>query len=188
MSRVEQAHGQLDGGHHRGGRSAAPVLDAMGVRDERADRFVELSSLLTGYGRVELNGTGLTGLYLQTLDAVLPAGVVDELLDAFGRLPTGALNAATGGRDAAAGAAILDNLKLGPVARNVILLWYCGTWTALSEAWRAAYGASPLDTSRVVSAQAYQGALQWAAAGAHPAGARQQGFGAWSAAPEGTRR
>jgi hypothetical protein len=60
MSRVEQTHEQLDGGHHRGGRSAAPVLEVMGVRDERADRFVELSAYLTGYGRVELNGTGLT--------------------------------------------------------------------------------------------------------------------------------
>jgi len=185
MSRAEPTRGQLDG-QHRGGRTAAPVLDAVDAGDERADRFAELSVFLTGYGRVELAGTGLTGVYLHTLDTVLPAGVVDELLDAFGRLPAGALGAATG-RDVAAGAAILDDAKLGPVARNVILLWYCGTWTALSEAWRAAYGASARDTSRVVSAEAYQGALQWAAAGAHPAGARQQGYGAWSAAPEGAR-
>jgi hypothetical protein len=185
MSRADQTRGQLDGGHHRGGRSAAPVLDAVSVRDERTDRFVELSAFLTGYGRVELTGTGLTGLYLQTLDAVLPAGVVDELLDAHRRLPAGANGAANAGRDVAGGALILDDPKLGPVARNVILLWYCGTWTALSEAWRAAYGSSPLDASRVVSAEAYQGALQWAAAGAHPAGARQQGFGAWSLTPEG---
>jgi hypothetical protein len=172
MSRAEPTRGQVDG-QHRGGRSAAQVLDVAGVRDERADRFVELSAFLTGYGRVELTGTGLTALYLQTLDAVLPSGVVDELLGACGRLP--------------AGAVILDDPKLGPVARNVILLWYCGTWTALSQAWRAAYGGPALDTSRVVSAEAYQGALQWAAAGGHPAGARQQGYGAWSAAPEGAR-
>jgi hypothetical protein len=187
MSRAEQTHGQRDGGHHRGGRSAAPVLEAASVRDERGDRFVELSAFLTGYGRVELTGTGLAGLYLQTLDAVLPAGVLDELLDAYRRLPAGAIGAAGAGRDVAGGTLILDDPKLGPVARNIILLWYCGTWTALSEAWRAAYGSSPLDTSRVVSAEAYQGALQWAAAGAHPAGARQQGFGAWSAAPEEAR-
>lgn len=170
MSRAEPASGQL-----------------VTVGEDRRDRFVELSAFLTGYGSVDLNGTGLTGLYLQTLDAVLPAGVVDELLDAFGLLPaapSGEEGAA--GRDVA-GAVILDDPKLGPVARNVILLWYCGTWTALSESWRAAYGASPLDASRVVSAEAYQGALQWAAAGAHPAGARQQGYGAWSVAPEGSR-
>jgi hypothetical protein len=151
--------------------------------DERAERFVELSAFLTGYGHVELYGTGLTGLYLKTLDTVLPAGVIDELLAA---LPAGRDQAAAG--DQAAGETILDDPKLGPVARNVILLWYCGTWTAMSDAWRAAYGSSPFDISRVVSAEAYQGALQWAAAGAHPAGARQQGFGAWSTPPERTRR
>jgi len=139
-----------------------------------------MSALLTGYGRVRLAGTGLTEAYLRTIDSALPAGVLDELLDTFSRsLPAG------GDREAAAVPAILDDLRLGPVARNVILLCYCGTWTALSEAWHAAYGNSPLDTTRVVSAQAYQAGLQWDAAGAHPAGAHQQGFGAWSAPPEG---
>jgi hypothetical protein len=161
MSRAEPASGQ-----------------AIRVAGERTDRFTELSSFLTGYGRVELLGTGLAGLYLKTLDTVLPAEVVDELLDAFAALPAGR----------AGGETILDDPKLGPVARNVILLWYCGTWAALSDAWRAAYGSSPFDTTRVISAEAYQGALQWAAAGAHPAGARQQGYGAWSLPPEEVRR
>ena len=149
---------------------------------DRAARFVELSALLTGFGRVQLTGTGLAGVYLRVLDSTLPEGMPDELLDIFGGLPEGA------DREAAAGAAILDDPRLGPVARNIILLWYCGTWTALPDAWRATYGSSPLDVSRVVSAEAYQGGLQWAAAGAHPAGARQQGFGAWSLPPEGSRR
>jgi hypothetical protein len=76
------------------------------------------------------------------------------------------------------------------VARNLILVWYCGTWTALPDGWREAYGTSPLDTDRVLSAEAYQAGLQWVAAGAHPAGALQQGYGAWSAepkAPKGAR-
>jgi hypothetical protein len=64
-------------------------------------------------------------------------------------------------------------------------MWYCGTWTAMPDAWRAAYGASPLDVNRVVSAQAYQAGLQWVAASAHPAGARQQGYGAWATTPAG---
>jgi hypothetical protein len=149
---------------------------------DRAARFVELSALLTGFGRVQLTGTGLAGAYLGVLDSTLPAGMPDELLDVFGGLPEGA------DREDAAAAAILDDPRLGPVARNIILLWYCGTWTALPDAWRAAYGSSPLDVSRVVSAEAYQGGLQWTAAGAHPAGARQQGFGAWSLPPEGSRR
>jgi hypothetical protein len=149
----------------------------MSRAEPRADQFVDMSALLTGFGRFELLGTGLVGSYLSALDGVLPEGVLDELLDAFGRLPPGP------DREDAVKAQILGDPKLGPVARNLILMWYCATWTALPEAWHEAYGASPLDKSHVVSAEAYQAGLQWAAAGAHPAGARQQGFGAWAAAP-----
>jgi hypothetical protein len=145
----------------------------------RAEAFLALSELLTGFGRVQLAGTGQTGTYLRVLDSVLPGGLLDELLRAAGNLPAGT------GREAAAGPAVLADPKLGPVARNIILLWYRGTWTALPQEWRAAYGTSPLDTDHVVSAPAYQAGLQWVAAGAHPAGALQQGYGAWAAAPEG---
>ena len=176
----------------RPGRPATPVLvpsAADGTADqaggERTEEFLAMSALLTGYSRVQLAGTGLTGAYLGAIDAALPDGVLDDLLGAFARLLTQAGSSGTG-PEAHVAPAILDDPRLGPVARNVILLWYCGTWTALSEAWHAAYGASSRDATRVVSAQAYQGGLQWAAAGAHPAGARQQGFGAWSAPPEPT--
>jgi hypothetical protein len=40
----------------------------------------------------------------------------------------------------------------------------------------------------VVSSEAYLSGLQWVVAGAHPAGRRQQGYGVWSLAPEGTAR
>ena len=144
----------------------------------RAGQFADLSALLTGFGRIELLGTGMVGSYLHAIDAALPEGVLDELLDAFGHLPPAA------GHEAAVCSSILGDPKLGPVARNVIVVWYCGTWTALPDAWRSAYGTSPLDTDRVLSAEAYQAGLQWVAAGAHPAGALQQGYGAWSAAPQ----
>jgi hypothetical protein len=135
--------------------------------DSRSERFIVLSARLTGFGRVTLLGTGMTAEYLASLDTVVGAQLVDELLAAD---------------DADA---LLQDAKLGPVARNLIMLWYCGTWTALPEDWRAAYGTSPLDTTRVESAEAYLAGLQWVVADAHPAGARQQGFGAWSVAPEG---
>jgi hypothetical protein len=148
---------------------------------ERFDRFVGLSELLTGFGQVALLGTGVAEEYLSTLDAVLPDGVPDALLAAYDALPGGAE------REAAVASTILGDPKLGPVARNVILLWYCGAWTALPDAWRAAYGVSPLDSNRVVSAEAYLAGLQWAVAGAHPAGAAQQGYGAWALPPDGAR-
>jgi hypothetical protein len=145
--------------------------------DDRAGRFLDLSVLLTGFGRVQLLGTGMLEHYLRAVDDVLPAGFLDELLAAYGALPAG-------DREAAAGPAIFDDPKLGPVARNLILLWYCGTWTELPEDWRGLHGTSPLDTHRVVSPASYLAGLQWVAAGAHPVGARQQGYGAWAVPPE----
>jgi hypothetical protein len=158
-----------------------PVIAADPAADGRTGAFLALSELLTGYGRVALAGTGQTDSYLRLLDAVLPPGTLDELLCAARGLPADA-------GEAAVQPAILDDPKLGPVARNVILLWYRGTWAALPEPWRAAYGVSPLDTDHVVSAATYQAGLQWLAAAAHPAGALQQGYGAWAVPPDGADR
>ncbi len=140
--------------------------------DKRAELFVELSARLTGFNRVTLLGTGMSAAHLRAMDAVLGGATMDALLADSRSLDDAGLGA------------LLDDARLGPVARNLILLWYCGTWTTLPDEWRAAYGTSPLDTDRVESAAAYQAALQWVAAGAHPAGARQQGFGAWAVAPQ----
>ena len=178
------------------------MADPEDAHTGRAGQFADLSALLTGFDRIQLLGTGMVGSYLHAIDAALPEGVLDELLDAFGLLPpeAGAGAGADGvgaeaqnaseAREAAISSAVLDHPKLGPVARNLIVVWYCGTWTALPDGWREAYGTSPLDTDRVLSPEAYQAGLQWVAAGAHPAGALQQGYGAWSAepqAPEGAR-
>jgi hypothetical protein len=169
--------------------------------ENRIDQFVRLSALLTGFAQFHLLGTGMAETYLRATDAALPEGVLDELLDAGS--PPAAGSASSGGPalpgaaaqpgvsalaggtgpEAAAGQAILDDAKLGPVARTLILLWYRGAWTALPQEWHSAYGASPQDVDHVVSAEAYQAGLQWDAAGAHPAGTRQQGYGAWASPP-----
>lgn len=69
-------------------------------------------------------------------------------------------------------AGVLDELLAGgdpasPAAQSLILLWYCGIWEG-----------------RVVSGEAYLAGLQWVAAGAHPVGARAQGYGAWAVPPD----
>ena len=136
----------------------------------RIARFLRLSADLTGFARFELTGTGMAETYLATLDRILSAGLLDEIVgdlhdpDALAIGPT-----------------LFDDPKIGPVARNIILLWYRGTWTALPATWRAAYGASPQDVDHLVSGAAYRAGLQWAAAGGHPAGADPQGYGAWAA-------
>jgi hypothetical protein len=150
--------------------------------EERSELLLGLSALLTGFDRVQLFGTGMIEEYSRALEAVLPAGVLDELLTAYERLPAG------DDREGALAAEILGDPKLGPVARNVILLWYLGAWAGMPDDWRAAYGTSRLDDHHVISAAAYQAGLQWVAAGAHPAGSAAQGFGSWAAAPEGSLR
>jgi hypothetical protein len=149
---------------------------------DRSEVFLDLSALLTGFSRVQLLGTGVADEYLKTLEETLPGDVLDGLLDGYERLPAGDQ------REAALVSEILGDSKLGPVARNLILLWYRGSWAALPGDWREAYGTSALDTDRVISAASYVAGLQWAAAGAHPVGARQQGFGAWALPPEGAAR
>ena len=136
--------------------------------DARAESFLAVSAQLTGFCRVELAGTGMTEEYIAALDAVLPPGLLDRLVEQWRGV----------GRDS-----VLGDATLGPVARNIVLLWYRGAWTPLPPDWRSANGASPLDMDRVISARAYRAGLQWAAAGAHPAGAAPQGYGAWALAP-----
>lgn len=144
---------------------------------DRLETFLGLSTLLTGFSRLRLLGTGMARDYLHALDEILPRGFVDELLGVFERLPAGS------DLEASVSAQLLNDAKLGPIARNIILLWYCGSWTQLPDAWRAQYGAAAEDVRHVVSAKAYQAGLQWVVAGAHAAGGQQQGFGAWSLAP-----
>ena len=148
---------------------------------ERLESFVALSSLLTGFDEVRLWGSGVAEEHLNVLDDVVAADVVSGLIAAFERLPTDS------GRENAAAATILGDPRLGPVARNLIVLWYSGVWTQLPAAWREAYGASPLDTTRVTSGAAYRAGLQWPVAGAHPPGASHQGFGSWALEPKRRR-
>jgi hypothetical protein len=117
----------------------------------------------------------MTQTYLRKVESVVPESLLDRLFDTF-------QNSAEDSdrRDLPA---ILNDPDLGPVARAIVVLWYCGTWTELPEAWRARNGAVPEDTTGVISGATYQAGLQWTVVGAHPAGARQQGFGAWSTLP-----
>jgi hypothetical protein len=141
----------------------------------RHQLFVDMSRALTGFSALQLHGTGMTAAYLTELDAILTGPVVDQLLAAFPRAVDG-----SGVPEAGAVDTLLDDPLWGPPARAITLLWYCGTWTRLPDAWRAEHGAADRDTDHVVSTAAYQAGLQWVAAGAHPIGARQQGFGSWS--------
>jgi hypothetical protein len=141
----------------------------------RPQSLVKLSAALTGFSPVILQGTGMAQAYLNKIESVVPARMLERLFDTF---ENASENSARSDLEV-----ILDDPDLGPVVRAIAVLWYCGAWTELPGAWRARNGAAPGDTTGVVSPAAYQAGLQWTVVGAHPAGARQQGFGAWSTEP-----
>jgi hypothetical protein len=150
--------------------------------NNRLEEFLQLCVCLTGFDRLRLLGTSMTEAYPNELDAILGAELLDELLSVFGGPPRGeALESAISTR-------ILADPRLGPVARNIVVMWYCGTWKMLPQDWRAAYGTLPRDTDHVVSAMAYLSGLQWTVISAHPPGGFPQGFASWSSPAKGGER
>lgn len=149
---------------------------------ERLNVFVRLSAILTGFREVELWGTAMAEPYLRQVRLVGGEARVAKLLDAAGKV----LDGSRRGRPAVEHdiqATILAHDEFGPVARNVIKLWYTGVWNQLPQTWWERYGAGERDTEHVISAAAYHEGLVWTAMGAHPRGAKPQGFGAWALPP-----
>jgi len=145
--------------------------------------FVELSSALTDYDAFTLYGTGQVDAYWQTLLSIVGESQVTELLDTFQQIVTEV------GPDEQA---VIDRLRrdllgspsLGPVARNLIKLWYTGKWYQLPLYWRQRYGERPGDAPHFVSAAAYTEGLLWKAIDAPPSGAKGPGFGSWQVPPK----
>ncbi len=140
---------------------------------DRLKEFVAVSERLTGHRHIELMGTGSAEEYLQTLRRAVPEDLVEDLLATAHDLD---------GHEDAVTVELLADPRLGPVAKNIIVLWYCGTWHQLNDDWRQTYGADPVDT-HVVSANAYLSGLQWTVARAHAPGGNMQGFAAWADRP-----
>jgi hypothetical protein len=147
----------------------------------RLERFLAFSSQVTAYSVFELRGTGLAETYLATVEEVVGRPVLDALLDRYD-----AAVAATDGS-----AALADRLRrevfsdpwLGPVGRNVVKMFYLGTWYELPRAWTDAYGAVRKNVTFTVSAAAYTEGLLWPSIGANPPGAKAPGYGSWALPP-----
>ena len=128
------------------------------------ESFLQLSAALTGFSRVDLQGTGVVDEYWATVIDKAGQQTADDLLAAWQIVQDADETIDTGLRNE-----ILSNSVLGPVAHNIIIMWYTGQW----------------GSDNIVSAQAYQQGLVWDAIGAHTQGAKQQGFGTWSLPPKG---
>jgi hypothetical protein len=145
-------------------------------------QFLALSVMLTGFERVDLLGTGLTESYYQTLTGV----VSPEICEGLWAVTTEIIARYGGDEDqlnAAIRRDILASPAFGPLANNIIQMWYLGSWIELPTTWRSQFGTSPADFTHVVSAEAYKQSLIYSVMQAHPPGAKQPGFGSWSQPP-----
>lgn len=149
--------------------------------------FLVLSVDLTAFEETELLGTGLAHQYLAKVRAACGDEVVIALLDAHRAARADATgDAGTRDRtllDRALRHRIFSDDRLGPVARNVIKLWYAGTWYGLPPGWTDCYGANPGAGTSTVTAASYQEGLLWRAIGANPPGAKAPGYGSWATPP-----
>ncbi|GLT17680.1 hypothetical protein GCM10007938_14580 [Vibrio zhanjiangensis] len=153
----------------------------MRLTSKQVNLFIELSSVLTDFDRFTLQGTGQVDDYLQTLASITGMEITLELLEKF----EGICQLAHSENNLLGEIRknILGDPKLGPVARNIIKLWYTGTWYQLPNDWREAYGASDSDRTFFVSPSSYTEGLLWLAIGANPSGAKGPGYGSWQSPP-----
>ena len=133
--------------------AAAPSPDTL-------DAFVRASVILTGLTEVELWGTGLVPARYAWVEQHAGA-LVEGLLTAF----------PTGGSPNDQATKVLKDKDLGPLARKIMKFWYLGEW-------------DNGDGGAVIPSPAsYREGLVWQVIGAHPQGAKAQGFGAWALPP-----
>jgi hypothetical protein len=137
-------------------------------------RFLAFSSEVTAFTVFDLQGTGQADSYLSTVARVVGEQALTELLDAYDK---------TAHTARALEADIFSSEKLGPIARNIIKLWYAGVWYGLPPEWTESFGARENDGTFTASPEAYPEGLLWRAIGANPPGARAPGYGSWAHAP-----
>ncbi|MDB9382419.1 hypothetical protein PN465_09305 [Nodularia spumigena CS-584] len=146
--------------------------------------FLDFSAEVTGFSRFDLEGTGQADLYFDTVLKVVGEDIFGELLTIFHDLDKRAKKKydpvilSEGLRSQ-----ILESSKRGPVARNIIKLWYTANWYELPEAWEAWYGAGKENSHFIPSPQSYPEGLVWRAVGVNPPGAKAPGYGTWSEPP-----
>ena len=142
------------------------------------DDFVSLSAALTGFSVAQLQGTGMAATYHAELVAI----VGDDLTVALVREGCLTLRWPDDVEEQLR-LRVMEDPDLGPLARNLVVLWYTGGWVQLPAEWRDRNGASSLDADRLLSATSWTEGLVWPAIGAHPTGAKAPGFASWVGPP-----
>jgi hypothetical protein len=144
------------------------------------ERFVKFSAEITAFMAFDLYGTGQAQAYLDAVTGVVGAKLVEELLDAYDRIDDPTQTA----REKRLRREIFGDQKLGPIARNIIKLWYLGIWFELPRSWTDNFGALSKNVMFMVNAAAYTEGLLWTAIGANPSGAKAPGYASWALPPQ----
>ncbi len=149
------------------------------TKTELMEYFLDFSVAITAFPKFDLQGTGQVDSYYDTVNNIIGDEIFEELLTTFHNLDDKSKTEGNGiARD------ILGSEKLGPIARNIIKLWYLGAWYQLPTSWRETFGANEKDIDQVVSPQAYIEGLLWPTLGVNPRAAKAPGYGTWANPPE----
>ncbi|MEL6929760.1 MAG: hypothetical protein AAFO95_14120 [Cyanobacteria bacterium J06600_6] len=151
-------------------------------KSQSIEDFINLSTVVTGFSRFDLHGTGQVSAYYGAIAKVVGQDILNELLETFHNLFERSQSDASA-LDRGMRIEIFGSEKLGPIARNLIKLWYVATWYQLPQPWRDRFGIKPDDITFVVSPQAYPEGLLWSAIGVNPPAAKPPGYGSWSNPP-----
>jgi hypothetical protein len=143
------------------------------------ERFLDFSAEVTAFTVFDLWGTGQAEAYFAMVVERAGTSTLGQLLDVYQAAPREPQHA----REHHLRAQIFDDKKLGPIARNIIRMWYVGIWYSLPEEWHKVNGGHR-EKDIMVSAAAYTEGLLWPAIGAHPPGAKAPGYGSWTGPPE----
>lgn len=153
----------------------------MGVPTSIKPQFLAISAVLTGFSELELARTDMADAYWGTLVDMAGEMIAGDFMSACATILAASQSPAD--LPGMIEAQLLKHPAFGPLARNIIVMWYLGQWSALPREWCDAYGSRMDDCNRMISAHAYQESLVWQAFGSHPQGAKPTGWGSWSDPP-----
>ncbi|MEN2424672.1 hypothetical protein [Chromobacterium vaccinii] len=137
--------------------------------------FLDISSHLTGFSVTELEATGMSGVYWDTVQYQNAPTTLDGFLNCSRQI-------LKDGRDnekeihQMIASQLFPTDKFDGLAQNIINLWYFGQWVPANQN-------LSLAMQHNVSPEAYVQGLVWNAAQTHPPGAKQPGFGSWAEKP-----
>lgn len=133
--------------------------------EEEKKIFLEISVYLTGYDEIELLGTGMLEDYFNVVINQNNAGTAEAFLTDAGSILKNNKGNPEKINEEILSRLMPDSLYAG-LAKNIITMWYMGSWM-----------------NEMVSSQSYTQGLIWNAAGTHPPGAKQPGYGSWHNPP-----